>query len=72
MILLVLGTRPLPPLFHPQPHLTDLAFYAVPPESSLTSSPSASKDPRRQAKEALEKMGSMYLITTALDCGDCE
>ncbi|TCD64663.1 60S ribosomal protein L7 [Steccherinum ochraceum] len=66
----LIRTRPLPPIFHPHPNLTELAFIAMPPESSLTMSPSVSKDPRRQTKEILEKTGSLYLVASVLDCGD--
>ncbi|THH26462.1 hypothetical protein EUX98_g7717 [Antrodiella citrinella] len=56
-----LGTRPLPPVFHAHPHLTDLSFFAIPPESPASLSPNA-KSPSLDVDEQWE---SSLLLSTS-------
>ncbi|KAI0689786.1 hypothetical protein BC835DRAFT_1367462 [Cytidiella melzeri] len=64
--------RPLPPIFSPGSQLTNLQFFAVPPEMPLPS-PAVTRDPRRSTKEkevAAAEKGVLYLAASFLDFDD--
>lgn len=71
MFYVVLYSRPLPPILRPGGHLIDMRFFCTPPEPPGSTSPMATKDPRRQAKEQAEKRGHLYLVANFLNTGDC-
>ncbi|PSR77354.1 hypothetical protein PHLCEN_2v7955, partial [Hermanssonia centrifuga] len=63
-------TKPLPPLSRPKSRLTDLQFFAVPPDI-VPPSPTITRDPRRPVKESgIGEKGSIYLVASFLDFED--
>lgn len=62
---------PMSPIFLPRTQLTDLRFFAVPPEI-IPPSPTITRDPRRPVKDSgVSEKGTLYLTVTSLEFEDC-
>ena len=68
----IIRTLPLSSIPDIRMQLIDLHFVAVPP-ATVPPSPTITRDPRRPTKDsgATEK-GSLYLVVSGLDFGECE
>ncbi|KAK7693491.1 hypothetical protein QCA50_003059 [Cerrena zonata] len=67
---IIISSRPLPSILRAGGQLVDMKFFCTPPEPPGSTSPIATKDPRRQAKEQAEKRGHLYLVANFLNTSD--
>ncbi|KAL4067943.1 hypothetical protein V8B97DRAFT_2021711 [Scleroderma yunnanense] len=64
-------SHPLPPLHHPSPHLTNLAFICTPPPKlDPNTSPRASPKKDKQPGRLMSEPAATFLVASFLDCDD--
>lgn len=64
-------SNPLPPLHHPSPHLTNLAFTCTPPPKlDPNNSPRASPKKDKQPGRPISEPATTFLVASFLDCDD--
>lgn len=65
-------TKPMPSINTQKAQMSDLRFFAVPPEI-IPPSPTITRDPRRPMKNnGMSETGSLYLAVSYLDYDDCK